>query len=269
MLYERVIAGVFRMWASWRHRMGAWSRMIAKAPFPISGSGRTGIQDRTGYLDALSRLETEEAPKLLPLAFASSGELISMLTGILGRVSPPALDLLFSHVSPAVLMAALASRDAKEVARILHFSPARDFIEYWPELPYEGKLQILEPLMSMNPQMRRKITPHLASSEGVVYISQLKAATDSHHIWHLSTYSPGVMYWRDTLNALRSLNPDDGDQRDPRIDLMNVSEAEDSASGSAVLADGLDQLFRRLGPPPDHLHNERSPLLHGGGGTAK
>jgi hypothetical protein len=55
----------------------------------------------------------------------------------------------------------------------------------------------------------------------------------------------------------------------PGINLLDVSEDEDTVKAAIAVADGLDALFTRLGPPPPHLPTEREPLLHGGGGAAR
>ncbi|GLW07892.1 hypothetical protein Misp01_30220 [Microtetraspora sp. NBRC 13810] len=51
--------------------------------------------------------------------------------------------------------------------------------------------------------------------------------------------------------------------RDPRFDLWTERPR------AASLDDDLDRLFRRLGPPPDHLRAERAPVLRGGGGESE
>lgn len=56
---------------------------------------------------------------------------------------------------------------------------------------------------------------------------------------------------------------------DSKINLLDVSEDEDTVNAVIAVAEGLDALFRRLGPPPPHLRSEHEPLLHGGGGATE
>lgn len=56
---------------------------------------------------------------------------------------------------------------------------------------------------------------------------------------------------------------------EPSIDLVEAGEAELTPAAVTTIAAGLDALFRRLGPPPDHLRTGQVPLLHGGGGAAE
>ncbi|MEU1880860.1 hypothetical protein ABZ470_26435 [Streptosporangium sp. NPDC020072] len=57
---------------------------------------------------------------------------------------------------------------------------------------------------------------------------------------------------------------------DPAIDLLKLSENEETVSSARTMAEGLDNLFKRLGPPPPHLRSgDRTPLLLGGGGAAE
>ncbi|MFI7610672.1 hypothetical protein ACIBP6_05460 [Nonomuraea terrae] len=48
------------------------------------------------------------------------------------------------------------------------------------------------------------------------------------------------------------------------------SDPEDVSEATLTITQGLDALFRRLGPPPDHLLSEqRVPVTTGGGGAAQ
>lgn len=88
--------------------------------------------------------------------------------------------------------------------------------------------------------------------------------------WHLTTVDPKIA-------ARFFLSPDlfhkdcsaDHERALPEIDLVDVSTNEHTPGAATILAEGLDALFKRLGPPPDHLRTERTPLLHGGGGAAE
>ncbi|MCK2213346.1 SAV_6107 family HEPN domain-containing protein [Actinomadura sp. ATCC 31491] len=51
------------------------------------------------------------------------------------------------------------------------------------------------------------------------------------------------------------------------FDLLSVGADEHTPEAALSLVNGLDYLFRRLGPPPPHLLDEREPLLHGDGGA--
>ncbi|MFB9525121.1 SAV_6107 family HEPN domain-containing protein [Nonomuraea roseola] len=51
------------------------------------------------------------------------------------------------------------------------------------------------------------------------------------------------------------------------FDLLSMGADEHAREAAVSLVGGLDYLFRRLGPPPPHLSDEREPLLQGDGGA--
>ncbi|MER6514726.1 hypothetical protein ABT158_48515 [Nonomuraea sp. NPDC001636] len=63
-----------------------------------------------------------------------------------------------------------------------------------------------------------------------------------------------------------ALTTSDSDQAEPTIDLIQATEREEMRAAAIAVAQGLDDLFRRLGPPPESLGADSEPLLSGGGG---
>ncbi|MEV1168592.1 hypothetical protein [Nonomuraea sp. NPDC049784] len=92
--------------------------------------------------------------------------------------------------------------------------------------------------------------------------------------WHFTLMSHSDVTYARSLgrmcDAFFQEDPGASDEQPlPEIDLIDVSADEHTPGAASNLVEGLDALFRRLGPPPDHLRTERAPLLHGGGGAAE
>lgn len=55
-----------------------------------------------------------------------------------------------------------------------------------------------------------------------------------------------------------------------KIDLTDVSDNGNSVAAASDITSGLENLFRRLGPPPDEIRTEGDPVpVAGDGGTAR
>lgn len=68
----------------------------------------------------------------------------------------------------------------------------------------------------------------------------------------------------DPKDAVAVLSPSS-----PSIGLLNVVNDQHAPVAAATIANGLDRLFHRLGPPPDSLDAHRSGPIDGDGGAAR
>ncbi|WP_141703538.1 hypothetical protein [Planobispora rosea] len=54
-----------------------------------------------------------------------------------------------------------------------------------------------------------------------------------------------------------------------KFGLLDAADSEDFSVAVAKFSVGLDRIFRRLGPPPEHLGSAPAPLMSGGGGASE
>ncbi|MBT2234776.1 hypothetical protein [Nonomuraea sp. NEAU-A123] len=121
------------------------------------------------------------------------------------------------------------------------------------------------------PEYRRKALADMFEKYALLHSRQHQLSMIAIAAAYLGSQHPALQEAFARLNWEATAPRDAAKERDAtaNVNLMDVSTNEDTVQAAGAVADGLDALFRRLGPPPDHLHTERTPLLHGGGGAAE